>query len=59
MNNVPTIDQAIGNAEASIHMEGLRITDEYRELCRRLLKQEISFEDAENIAIEYDIIWNV
>ena len=44
MNNVPTIDQAIGNAEASIHMEGLRITDEYRELCRRLLKQEISFE---------------
>jgi hypothetical protein len=45
MNNVPTIDQAIGNAEASIHMEGLRITDEYRELCRRLLKQEISFED--------------
>lgn len=39
------IEKAIKNAEASINMEGLSVSDFSKELCKKLLKKEISFEE--------------
>ena len=33
------------NAEASINMEGLYVSDSCKELCEKLLKKEITFEE--------------
>ena len=37
--------KAMDNAEASINMEGLYISELCRELCEKLLKNEITFEE--------------
>ena len=37
--------KAIANAEASINMEGLKVSDSCKELCQRLLRKEITFEE--------------
>ena len=39
------LQRAMKNAEASINMEGLYVSDFCKELCRRLLKKEITFEE--------------
>ena len=44
MNNV-AIQKAMENAEASINMEGLYVFDWCKELCEKLLKKEITFEE--------------
>ena len=40
-----SILKAMANAEASIHMEGMTVSDACKELCRRILTNEISFEE--------------
>jgi hypothetical protein len=40
-----SILKAMANAEASIHMEGMTVSDTCKELCRRILTNEISFEE--------------
>ena len=37
--------KAMDNAEASINMEGLRVSEFCKELCEKLLKKEITFEE--------------
>ena len=39
------IQKAMKNAEASINMEGLYVPDSCKELCEKLLKKEITFEE--------------
>ena len=39
------LKKALENAEASINMEGLYVSDLSKELCEKLLKKEISFEE--------------
>ena len=39
------IQKAMENAEASINMEGLYVSDSCKELCEKLLKKEITFEE--------------
>lgn len=39
-------ERAINNAIASIEMEGFVITDEQRELVKRVVNKEISYEEA-------------
>lgn len=41
----PALQKAMNNAEASINMEGLYISDLCRELCEKLIKKEITFDD--------------
>ena len=37
--------KAIANAEASVNMEGLKVSDSCKELCQKLLRKEITFEE--------------
>ena len=37
--------KAMENAEASIKMEGLNVSDACKALCEKLLKEEITFEE--------------
>lgn len=47
-------ERAINNAIASIEMEGFVITDEQRELVKRVVNKEISYEEAlESIKNKY------
>ena len=39
------LQKAMDNAEASIKMEGLHVSDFCKELCEKLLKKEITFEE--------------
>ena len=39
------IQKAMENAEASVNMEGLYVSDLSKELCEKLLKKEITFEE--------------
>lgn len=39
------IEKAIKNAEASVNMEGLHVSDSSKELCKKLLKGEITFDE--------------
>ena len=39
------IQQAMANVEASINMEGLTVSNQYKELCKKILNKEISFEE--------------
>ena len=43
--NKREIQKSIDNAEASINMEGLYVSDLSKELCEKLLKKEITFEE--------------
>ena len=45
MSESEKIEMSIKNAEASINMENLRISDKARELCYKLLRNEITFEE--------------
>ena len=40
--------KAMDNAEASINMEGLHVTEFCKELCEKLVKKEITFEEYMN-----------
>ncbi|MBQ8849010.1 MAG: antitoxin VbhA family protein [Clostridia bacterium] len=40
-----TIRKAMANAEASIKMEGLVVSDKSKELCRKIMDNEITFEE--------------
>lgn len=44
-NNIMTIQKAIDNAEASINMEGYQIPDYCKELCKKLLNNEVTLEE--------------
>ena len=39
------LQKAMENAEASINMEGLYVSEYCKELCKKLLNNEISFEE--------------
>lgn len=39
------IRKAIENAEASLNMEGMVISDTCKELCHKILNKEITFEE--------------
>lgn len=39
------LKKAMDNAEASINMEGLYVPEFCKELCEKLLKKEITFEE--------------
>lgn len=39
------LQKAIKNAEASINMEGLFVSDNCKKLCEKLINREISFEE--------------
>ncbi len=39
------LKKAMENAEASINMEGLYVSDDCKALCERLIKKEITFEE--------------
>ena len=39
------LQKAMKNAEASINMEGMYISERCKELCEKLLKKEITFEE--------------
>lgn len=39
------LKKAMANAEASINMEGLYVSDFCKELCEKLLNKEITFEE--------------
>ena len=39
------IQKAVENAEASINMEGLLVPVSCKELCEKLMKKEITFEE--------------
>ena len=39
------LQKAMNNAEASINMEGLYVSDFCKELCEKLVKKEITFEE--------------
>lgn len=43
------IQKAIENAEASINMEGLYVSDLCKELCEKLLRNEITFKEYINL----------
>ena len=45
MSEAEMILKSMNNAEASINMEGLYVSEEIKELCKRLLNKEISFEE--------------
>ena len=40
-----SLQKAMKNAEASINMEGLYVSNLSKELCEKLLKKEITFEE--------------
>lgn len=40
-----TLQRAMDNAEASINMEGLFVSDFCKELCEKLIRKEITFEE--------------
>ena len=44
--------KAMVSAEASINMEGMYVSDFCKELCEKLLKKEISFEEYTKIVVE-------
>ena len=48
MSEAEKILKSMNNAEASINMEGLYVSEESKELCKRLLNKEISFDDYMN-----------
>ena len=39
------IEKAMANAEASMNMEGMTVSSTCKDLCRRLLNDEISFNE--------------
>ena len=39
------LQKAMDNAEASLNMENLYVSDSCKELCEKLLKKEITFEE--------------
>ena len=39
------LQKAIKNAEASINMEGMHVPEYCKDLCERLMKKEITFEE--------------
>lgn len=39
------IRQVMANVEASINMEGLTVSNQCKELCKKILNKEISFEE--------------
>ena len=43
--NDSELQKAMDNAEASINMEGLEVTDHSKKLCVNLMKKEITFEE--------------
>ena len=43
--NEATLQKAMANAEVSINMEGLYVSNFCRELCEKLLKKEITLEE--------------
>lgn len=51
--------KAMNNAEASINMEGLRISKECKELCEKLLNKEITFEEYMKHIIEGAEVYGV
>lgn len=40
-----TLKKAMENAEASINMEGFTVSESCKELCEKLMKKEITFEE--------------
>ena len=39
------LQRAMDNAEASVNMEGLEVSDYSKELCRKLMRKEITFDE--------------
>ena len=39
-----SIEQSIRTAEVSLHMEGLQVSDDCKEMCRRMLSGEITMD---------------
>ena len=39
------LQKAMDNAEASINMEGMFVSNDCKELCEKLMKKEITFEE--------------
>lgn len=50
MKNINRIDRALRNSRASVEFEGLEVSKENDEICRRLLNGEITKEES-NILI--------
>ena len=48
MSEAEKILKSMNNAEASVNMEGFYVSEESKELCKRLLNKEISFDDYMN-----------
>lgn len=54
-----TLQKAMKNAEASINMEGLYVSDSCKKLCEKLLNKEITFDEYIKLVVSGETAYGV